>query len=122
MRKLSIGVVIVAALVVAVAWSGFVLLTASTGGCAAALLQGTLVRRGTTLGVEPVPKAPPMSVSWPIGYGVRDDAGTLVLTRFLVTDIAREGDAVSVGGGMSNDDSVFLACGPVTLGLMLPTP
>lgn len=118
MRK----VVIAAAAIVAagaVGSTGIALSTASLGGCPTALLQGTLVRVDGTLGVQPTPPGGAMPVAWPIGYGVRDDQGVLVLTRFLVVDVAREGDTVSVGGGISADDATFQGCGPVTNGLLL---
>ena len=94
--------------------------TASLGGCPTALVQGRLVSVDGTLGVQPLPPGQAMPVTWPIGYGGRDDQGVLVLTRFLVVDVAREGDTVSVGGGMSADNSTFQGCGPVTNGLLIP--
>jgi hypothetical protein len=97
--------------------AGIVLGSASLGGCPTALVQGTLVNVDGRLSVQAVPSRQVMPVTWPIGYGVRDDQGVLILTRFLVVDIAREGDTVSVGGGMSADDSTFQGCGPVRNGL-----
>ena len=119
MRKLVIATAAILA-AGAVGSTGVVLGTASLGGCPTALVQGTLVRVDGTLGVEPVPPGQVMPVAWPIGYGVRDDQGVLVLTRFLVVDVAREGGTVSVGGGMSADDSTFEGCGPVRNGLLSP--
>src|SRR3990172_9111494 len=118
MRKF---VIVTAAILAAgaVGSTGIVLGTASLAGCPTALVQGTPVRGDGTRGGEPVPPGQVMPVAWPIGYGVRDDQGVLVLTRFLVVDIAREGDTVSVGGGMSRDDSTFQGCGPVTNGLLV---
>jgi hypothetical protein len=92
----------------------------TTGGCATALLQGTLVEHDGTLAVESVPPGTISRVSWPFGYGVGSENGTLVLTH-LFTTVARVGDQVSVGGGMASDDVTFAGCGPVTLGLMWPT-
>src|SRR3990172_8804328 len=119
MRKF---VIVTAAILAAgaVGSAGIVLGTASLGGCPTALVQGTLVRVDGTLGVEPVPPGQVMPVAWPIGYGIRDDRGVLVLTRFLVVDVAREGETVSVGGGMSANNSTFQGCGPVTHGLLFP--
>jgi len=119
MRKLVIATAAIVA-AGAIGSTGVVLGTASLGGCPTALVQGTLVKVDGTLGVEQVPPGRVMPVAWPIGYGIRDDQGVLVLTRFLVVDVAREGDTVSVGGGMSADDSTFQGCGPVTNGLLSP--
>jgi hypothetical protein len=91
----------------------------TTGGCATALLQGTLVEHDGALGVESVPPGTTTPVSWPFGYGVGSENGTLTLTR-LFSVVAREGEEVSVGGGMAADNVTFAACGPVTLGLMFP--
>lgn len=86
------------------------------GGCATALLQGTLVEQDGTLAVESVPPGTITTVSWPFGYGVGREDGTLTLTR-LFTTVARVGDEISVGGGMAADNVTFAACGQVTLGL-----
>ncbi len=91
----------------------------TSGGCPTALLQGTLVEVNGGLGVESVPPSTITRVSWPFGYGVSEEDGTLVLTRLFGT-VAREGDQVSAGGGFSSDDSTFTACGQVSLGLMFP--
>ena len=104
----------------AIGSAGIVLGSASLGGCPTALLQGTLIELDGTLGFQQTPPGQAMPVAWPIGYGVRNDRGVLVLTRFLVVDVAREGDTVSVGGGMSAVNSTFQGCGPVTDGLLIP--
>jgi len=91
----------------------------TTGSCATALLQGTLVEQDGTLAVESVPPGTVTKVTWPFGYGVGTEGGTLVITR-LFTVVAREGDEVSVGGGMLSDDVTFNGCGQVTPGLMFP--
>ena len=119
MRKLVIAAATIVA-AVAVGSAGIVLGSASLGGCQTALLQGTLVDLDGTLGVQQEPPGRAVPVAWPIGYGVRGDQGVLVLTRFLVVDIAREGDTVSLGGGMTAGDSTFVGCGPVRNGLLLP--
>ncbi|TAK00154.1 MAG: hypothetical protein EPO36_09770 [Chloroflexota bacterium] len=116
MPRLTIAAAAIVA-VVAIGSAGIVLGSASLGGCPTAQVQGMLVNIDGTLRVQAVPSRQVMPVAWPIGYGVRDDQGVLVLTRFLVVDIAREGDTVSVGGGMSADDSTFQGCGPVRNGL-----
>ncbi len=91
----------------------------TTGGCPTALLQGTLLEQDGTLAIGSVPPGTVSKVSWPFGYGVGDENGTLTLTR-LFTIVAREGDEVSVGGGMASDNVTFAGCGQVTLGLMFP--
>ena len=78
---------------------------------------GRLVDADGTLAVEAVPGGPVTRVEWPFGYGVGEEAGTLTLTRVFMT-VAREGDLVSMGGGEGGPG--FRACGPVTLGLILP--
>ena len=95
----------------------FALATAGPGGCPTALLQGTLVERDGTLAVAAVPGGGVVRVQWPFGYGVDEQDGTLTLTRVFTT-VAREGDLVSVGGGEGGPG--FQACGPVTLGLIIP--
>lgn len=119
MRRLIIATAAIVA-AGALGSTAVVLGTASLGGCPTALLQGTLANVDGTLGVEQTSPGRAMPVAWPIGYGVRDDQGVLVLTRFLVVDVAREGDTVSIGGGMSADDSTFKGCGPVKHGLLIP--
>jgi hypothetical protein len=116
MRRLTFAAAAIVA-AGAIGSAGIVLGSASLGGCPTALLQGTLIELDGTLGVQQTPPGQAMPVAWPIGYGVRDDRGVLVLTRFLVVDVAREGDTVSVGGGMSRDNSIFQGCGPVRNGL-----
>ena len=91
----------------------------TSGGCPAALLQGTLVEQDGTLAVESVPPGTVTKVTWPFGYGVSEEDGTLVVTRLFST-VAREGDEVSVGGGMAADNITWAGCGQVTLGLMFP--
>lgn len=100
---------------------GFALATGTTsGGCPTALLQGTLVEVDGGLGVESVPPGTVSRVSWPFGYSVGDDGGRLGLWR-VFTVVAHEGDRVSAGGGSGVDDTVFNACGPVTVDLVAPT-
>jgi hypothetical protein len=119
MRKL---IALVAALVAAggALVLGFAVLAGTTtGGCPAALLQGTLVEQDGTLAVRSIPGDSVVSVRWPFGYGVGQEDGRLTLTRVFMT-VAREGDLVSVGGGAGAHDGEFLACGPVSLGLTIP--
>ena len=117
MRKIIavLGVIAVAGGTLALAVA---LATAGPFGCPTALLQGTLVELDGTLAVAAVPGGGVTRVEWPFGYGVvGDEEGRLTLTRMFTT-VAREGDLVSMGGGEGGPG--FRACGPVTLGLLLP--
>jgi hypothetical protein len=91
----------------------------TTGGCAAALLQGRLVEQDGTLAVESVPSGTITRVTWPFGYGIGTENGTLTVTRLFST-VAREGDEISVGGGMAADNTTWAGCGQVTPGLIFP--
>jgi hypothetical protein len=120
MNKKLAAILAVTAVLGSALWLGFGLAMGTTsGGCPTALLQGTLVEVDGTLGVESIPPGTVSRVAWPFGYGVGEEDGTLVLTRVFVT-VAREGDQVSMGGGWFGDETVFSACGPVTLGLYPP--
>jgi hypothetical protein len=116
---------IVAALIAVVViagalYLGFALLAGTTtGACPTALLEGALVEQDGTLAVRSVADGEISTVQWPFGYGVGEEDGTLTLTRVFMT-VAREGDLVSMGGGVPADDSVFVACGSVALGLAIP--
>lgn len=119
MRKL-IALVALLAVTGGALYLGFMLAVAGRpGACPTALLQGTLVEHEGTLGVESIPGDSIVTVDWPFGYGVAREDGTLILTRVFVT-VARVGDRVSMGGGSGRNDTVFQACGPVSLGLMVP--
>lgn len=99
---------------------GFAILAGTTtGACPTALLQGILVEQDGTLAVRSVPGGEIATVRWPFGYGVGEENGTLTLTRVFMT-VAHEGDPVSMGGGVLADDSEFVACGTVTVGLAIP--
>ena len=99
---------------------GFALLAGTTtGACPTALLQGELVEEGGSLVVRSIPEGGISKVQWPFGYGVGQEDGALTLTRVFMT-VAREGDLVSMAGGSGADDGVFIACGPVALGLAIP--
>jgi hypothetical protein len=99
---------------------GFALLAGTTtGACPTALLQGELVEQDGALAVRSIPGGGVSKVQWPFGYGPGEDDGELTLTRVFIT-VAREGDLVSMAGGVPADDSVFVACGPVALGLAIP--
>lgn len=108
------------ALVAGALYLGLALLAGTTtGSCPTALLQGTLVAQDGVLAVRAVPGDGIAKVQWPFGYGVAEEDGSLTLTRVFMT-VAREGDLVSMGGGVPADNSVFVACGPVDLGLAIP--
>lgn len=80
-------------------------------GCPAALVVGVLVRDGTTLVVD-MGDFPDMRIKWPFGYGVREEAGRLVVTDIFGSIKAREGDTVHLGGGMVGpDEQAFGVCG-----------
>src|SRR3990170_3366780 len=81
MRRLTFAAAAIVA-AGAIGSAGVVLGSASLGGCPTALLQGTLIELDGTLGVQQTPPGQAMPVAWPIGYGVRDDRGVIVLTRF----------------------------------------
>ena len=119
--KLLVALLVALAIGGGALYLGFALATATTtGGCPTALLQGTLVAVDGTLRVESDPPGTVTKVSWPFGYSVGDDGGRLGLWR-LFSVVAHEGDRVSAGGGSGVDDSVFNACGPVTVDLIAPT-
>ena len=108
------------ATVVAGGWLALSLALGTTsGGCPTALLQGTLVELDGSLAVRGPDGGPPAAVSWPFGYAVERRDGQLVLTR-LFQVVAREGDVVGVGGGYLGTDDVFVGCGAVTMGWVIP--
>lgn len=121
----TILLVIVAAVAgLAALWGGIMLATASPGGCATALLEGTLEDDPSTgaLFVR-ADDGNAVSVTWPIGYGVGGGAnGDAVLTRLFI-QVARPGDRVSMGGG-EGGSADFAACGVirVTAGPASPEP
>ena len=121
----TLAVVIVAAVAgLGALWGGIMLATASPGGCATALLEGTLEddpSAGSLLVRTDDGRA--VSVTWPIGYGIGGGAnGDAVLTRLFI-QVARPGDRVSMGGGEGRGAD-FAACGVirVTAGPASPEP
>jgi hypothetical protein len=116
MRRI-LGALAALVLVLAVAGGATLALIAVVGGglgCPLALVEGTLVDADGTLAVESdYGDNTVVTVHWPLGYGVSDDAGTLVLTH-LFSPVAREGDHVAMGGS-SGDDGTFTACGPIAV-------
>lgn len=127
MRK-PVSILVAVAVAVGGLWLGWNLLMAGPGGCPTALLEGVLTEQDGTLVVASVPDGTVSVVTWPFGYGVgTDEDGTLTLTRLFAV-VAREGDPVSMGGApfayapgtQEPGDPVFVACGPVTIGLTQP--
>jgi hypothetical protein len=116
--------IVVAAVGLGALWGGIMLATASPGGCATALLEGTLEEDSSTGSlVVRTDDGHAISVTWPIGYGVLGGAnGETVLTRLFV-QVARPGDRVSLGGG-EGSSADFAACGVirVTPGPASPEP
>ena len=105
---LSLVAAVALALAVAIGAAG-----CSMGGCPAALASGTLTAEGDEL-VLRAETGEIMHVKWPTGYGpATGPDGELVLAHVLGGMIARQGETVSVGGGMSSDDTVFHGCGNV---------
>ena len=57
----------------------------------------------------------PQSVEWPIGYTVSSMAGGKIqLLDPGLNVVASEGEQVYIGGGMSADNTNFVACGYVS--------
>jgi hypothetical protein len=114
---MRIGLLVLAGVVAAVAaaWGIGVVSTASTGGCPAALLEGTLAEAATGDALVVVTdRGEAVTVSWPIGYGTARGAnGELVLTRLWV-QVARPGDRVSMGGSEGGVVE-FAGCGVITV-------
>lgn len=124
-RVRALVVVILAAVAgLGALWGGMMLATASTGGCATALLEGTLEADPSTGRlVVRTDDGHAVSVTWPIGYGIAGGAnGETVLTRLFI-QVARPGDRVSMGGG-EGGSADFAACGVigVTPGPASPEP
>ena len=117
-------VIVVAVAGLAALWGGIVLASASPGGCATALLEGTLEAEPSTGSlVVRTDDGHAVSVTWPIGYGIGGGAnGETVLTRLFIL-VARPGDRVSMGGGEGRS-AEFAACGVirVTPGPVSPEP
>ena len=82
-------------------------------GCPTALISGVLVAQGDELAVE-AGSGDIWRVTWPFGYGVREEGETLVLTNLLGAVEAREGDYVDLGGGQTADDR-FGVCGQLNV-------
>jgi hypothetical protein len=84
-------------------------------GCATALLEGTSVAdshgglavQGAGGTVTPV--------RWPGDARVTQDGDHLALANTLGLVFAREGDLVSMAGGVPGDGPGFAACGPIAV-------
>jgi len=89
--------------------------SAGCSGCATALLEGVLVAdghgglavQGTGGTVTPV--------EWPGDAHVTQDGDHLALANTLGFVFAREGEFVSMGGGMAGEGPTFAACGPIAV-------
>ena len=84
-------------------------------GCALALLEGTLVadgRGGLAVQGDGGTVTP---VRWPGDAHVTRDGDHLALANTLGFVFAREGEFVSMGGGVPGDDATFAACGPIAV-------
>jgi hypothetical protein len=86
----------------------------NTGGCAAALLTGVLVRDGDDLIATKVydGNAPDERLRWPSGYRLEERDGRLVAVDLFGTVKAGEGDAIRLGGG-EIADGTWGVCGLV---------
>lgn len=80
-------------------------------GCPAALLEGDLVREGSTLVVQ-AENGATTAVQWPFGYSITSKGDLLVVTDLFGAVKAREGDHVRLGGGMvGENEEAFGVCG-----------
>ena len=92
-----------------------VLTGAGCMGCPTALLEGTLVADGTGGLAVQAPEGGVIEVHWPDGVGVGTDGDHLALKNPLGFVIAREGEFVSMAGGVPGDSPEFAACGPIAV-------
>ncbi len=84
-------------------------------GCPTALLEGVLVDDGSGGLAVKAPEGAVVPVHWPDGVGVGADDGHLALKNPLGSVIAREGEFVSMAGGVPGDGPGFAACGPISV-------
>lgn len=84
--------------------------------CMEALMQGRLVRQAQTgLGIGDQ-SGLVYPVEWPFRFTARLEGARVVLVDNRGAVVAREGDQISVGGGMGpgpGPNAVWFACGPV---------
>jgi hypothetical protein len=86
----------------------------SAEACPAALLEGELLPDDADGFLVRHESGAVTAVVWPDGYSVRDAE----VRELLDPDgrvVARERQFVSLGGGMTADDSAFVVCGPFTV-------
>lgn len=88
--------------------------TASPEACPQALLEGDLLADDAS-GLVVLPETGfVIEVVWPDGYVVRDASEREVLDPAGEV-VAREGDHVSLGGGMNATGTAFVVCGPISV-------
>jgi hypothetical protein len=81
--------------------------------CMDALMGGKLARvPASGLGVATVDGGA-IAVEWPFHYTAREVEGRIVLIDETGKIVAREGDEITVGGGMGN--GIWYSCAPVTV-------
>ena len=81
--------------------------------CMDALMGGKLSRVAATgLGITTT-DGQQIAVEWPFRYSAFDVDGRIVLRDETGTVVAREGDEITVGGGLGND--LWYARGPVSV-------
>jgi hypothetical protein len=114
------GSIIAVALVLAVAACGFgpqvAIRTARvpSQACDDALISGVLATHPASgLGIA-APDGTATPVEWPFGWSARNEAGRVALLDATGKVVAREGDRVTVGGGLGAED-VWFACGPLSV-------
>jgi hypothetical protein len=88
------------------------LLIPSCAGCPDALLSGTLARGDDNTAVV-LSEFGEQAVEWPFGYSVQTEPD-FALSDLWGRVVASEGDPIYVGGGSSEDDSLWIACGYVS--------
>jgi hypothetical protein len=81
--------------------------------CMDALMGGTLVRSAQSgLGIRSA-DGRVTAKEWPFRYGAAIEGGRVALFDETGKIVAREGDAITIGGGFGSQ--LWYACGPVTV-------
>ena len=80
-----------------------------TMGCHTALVEGRVAVKANALVLVPRSGGEPTNVVWPTGWVAWRLAGRAELVSHDGTVVAREGDMVGFGGGVSTDDA-FHVC------------
>lgn len=88
---------------------------AGCSGCALSLLEGTLVADGVGGLAVQGDGGTITPVRWPGDAHVTRDGDHLALANTLGFVFAREGEFVSMGGGVPGDGPEFAACGPIAV-------